>query len=452
MEKTIAWKRGTSKAPKPPLVTGLPFLGSALELTGNPVGFFVKNYHQFGSIFRVRVPNQSFTVLAGPEANTFMSRMGDEYLSPCEIWTEFAREWETDAFHLRLEGVTHNHLRQVMSRGYSQAAILPHTDLLVQTTQQMVNQWHPGQRVKVVDAMRQLVVDQLGLALVNCAAGEYLDDLRRFFVTNLNVTFKRWPRMALRRRAYLKAKARTMELGRKIIADHRAHPPIDRKPDLIDDLLKATDENGQPFSEAALVAHAISPFVGGMETVANTCAFMLYALLKHPEVLECVTAEVDAVFAQGSLTTTALKSMKSLHGAAMETLRLYASNIGLQRLAKKSFEFAGYQVECNEPVMVATGVSHFVPELFPEPYTFEIERYQQPRNEHHQPGAFAPFGLGSHTCLGKGIAEAQVMVIMASLLHKVRLQLDPPYYKIKIVHDPNTSPRDFHVRVVEHRH
>lgn len=452
MEKTITSKREPIEAPKPPLVPGLPFLGSALELTRDPLGFFVKNYHQLGSIFRVRVPNQSFTVMAGPEANTFMSRVGDEYLSSREIWTEFAQEWGTEALHIHLEGTPHSHLRQVTSRGYSQAAILPHTDLLVQTTQQMVSQWHPGQRVKVVDVMRQLVADQLGLALVNRSAGEYLQDLRRFFCTNLNVTFKRSPKWVLRSPAYLKAKARVMELGREIIAAHRAHPPIDRKPDLIDDLLQATDETGQPFSEATLVAHAVSPFVGGLETVANTCAFMLYALLKHPEVLERVTAEVDAVFAQGNLTASALKSMISLHGAAMETLRMYPSGLALQRIAKQSFKFAGYQVKCNEPVIVVTGASHFLPGLFPEPYTFEIERYQQPRNEHHQPGAFAPFGLGAHTCLGKGIAEAQVMVIMATLLHEVHLQLDPPSYKLKIVHDPNTSPRNFCVRVIEHRH
>ena len=32
----------------------------------------------------------------------------------------------------------------------------------------------------------------------------------------------------------------------------------------------------------------LGPFVAGMDTVANTLAFMLYALLEHPDALERV--------------------------------------------------------------------------------------------------------------------------------------------------------------------
>jgi hypothetical protein len=72
MEKIIISKREASEVPKLSLLTELPFLGSALELTINPVDFFVKNYHLFGSIFHLQVPNQSFTVIAEPEANTLV--------------------------------------------------------------------------------------------------------------------------------------------------------------------------------------------------------------------------------------------------------------------------------------------------------------------------------------------------------------------------------------------
>ena len=73
-------------------------------------------------------------------------------------------------------------------------------------------------------------------------------------------------------------------------------------------------------------------------------------------------------------------------------------------------------------------------------------------NEHHQPGTYAPFGLGDHICLAKGITEIQIMTIMATLLARVRLQIDPPAYKLKIAYDPNPCPKNFYVRIVEHRH
>jgi cytochrome P450 len=451
VEKSITWKSVTSASLKPPLVPGLPLLGNALDLNNDFVGFLVKNYQQYGPIFRVQALNQSFTVLAGPESNNFMSQVGDEYLSPHEVWTKFFPEYGTDVLISAMEGTSHRHLRQVMNRGYSREAILPHIPLLVKTTEQMASRWQIGQRVKITDAMRQLVVEQLGLALANRSPDGYFHDLRLFFCTNLNVTFKSWPQIALRHPAYLKAKARVKELGRQIIADHRTHKPIDRKRDFIDDLLEATDENGQPFSEATLIAQAFSLFFGGMETAANICSFMLFVLLKNPEVLERVTAEIDAVLAQEPLSASALKSMKSLHDAAMETLRIYPISLALPRWAKESFEFAGYSVERNERVIIATSVSHFLPKFFPNPYTFDIDRYREPRNEHHQPGAYAPFGLGAHICLAKGMAEIQIMTIVATLLARVRLQIDPPTYKLKITYNPNPYPKSFYVSLVEHR-
>src|SRR5260221_2053373 len=47
---------------------------------------------------------------------------------------------------------------------------------------------------------------------------------------------------------------------------------------------------------------------------------------------------------------------------------------------------------------------------------FDLDRFRPPRNEHRKPGAYAPFGLGDHTCLGAGIAEVQLMTTMATLL------------------------------------
>lgn len=75
-------------------------------------------------------------------------------------------------------------------------------------------------------------------------------------------------------------------------------------------------------------------------------------------------------------------------------------------------------------------VPHFLPELFPQPETFDIDRYRSPRNAHRQHGAYAPFGLGEHICLGSGSAEIQLMVITATLLHTYEFALEPPDYQL----------------------
>jgi hypothetical protein len=52
---------------QPPLVTGLPLLGSVVPMTRDAASFLVKNYLQHGPVFRVRVAHRRFVVVGGPE-------------------------------------------------------------------------------------------------------------------------------------------------------------------------------------------------------------------------------------------------------------------------------------------------------------------------------------------------------------------------------------------------
>jgi hypothetical protein len=67
------------KAALPPLVPGLPLLGNALDLLGDPAPFLVKNYLRFGPLFRVNAAQHRILVVAGPEANLFFMRGAGVY-------------------------------------------------------------------------------------------------------------------------------------------------------------------------------------------------------------------------------------------------------------------------------------------------------------------------------------------------------------------------------------
>ena len=103
-------------------------------------------------------------------------------------------------------------------------------------------------------------------------------------------------------------------------------------------------------------------------------------------------------------------------------------------------------------MFIATGVTHFLPNVYRDPYTFDPERYFEPRSEHHQPGAFAPYGLGSRTCLSAGMGESLIMLIVAALLAKTRFALPTPNYVLKSEIAPIPGPhRAFALRVVGRR-
>ena len=113
-----------------------------------------------------------------------------------------------------------------------------------------------------------------------------------------------------------------------------------------------------------------------------------------------MTAEADASFTGGTLTADSLRTLDVTHRVALETLRMYPIAPAITRTVSNTFEFAGYTIPAGEKVIVATTVPHHLEQYFPEPERFDIERYTPERQEHRQPGVFAPFGAGPHVCLG----------------------------------------------------
>lgn len=51
-----------------------------------------------------------------------------------------------------------------------------------------------------------------------------------------------------------------------------------------------------------------------------------------------------------------------------------------------------------------------------DPFTFDIDRYQPPRNDHLSAG-YARYDLGIHTCLGSRWMELQLAVNVLMVAH-----------------------------------
>ena len=97
-------------------------------------------------------------------------------------------------------------------------------------------------------------------------------------------------------------------------------------------------------------------------------------------------------------------------------------------------------------------MGHHLPEYFPEPDRFDIERYSPDRSEHLQPGAFAPFGVDRHRCIGSSLAELQIILTLATIVHQADLELERPERPLKIKRSPAAHPDpSVHMRLVRRR-
>jgi cytochrome P450 len=444
--------------PKTPVVRGLPVLGNALGMAKDPARFFVECYREHGPVFRVKILNKTYTVIAGVEAANFLgTKEGRESLRSKEFWQGLVEEYGATRTLTGEDGESHKELRDIMRRGYSREAIKGRHDELVAITDRSIERdWKTGEPVPVVQAMQYMVTDQLGSILTGSAPLDYVQDIRTtiLYILNVLVTRQR-PKVLLRHPRYKRAKARVFELGERMIADYhaRAGARKDDEKNLVDDIMDAHLSNPRVMPANDLVLSLTGPYVAGLDTVANTTAAFVYAVLKHPEVLARVQKEADALFAGGSIGDDDLKKIPSIRGALMETMRLYPIAVVQMRTATRDFTFAGHPIRAGELLYVGTTVPHFMAEYYPDPDVFDIDRYEKPRAEHMRSGAYSPYGRGQHTCLGKSLADVQMLISMARLFHRLDLSLDPPGYHLATKTAPTPGPAmSFKVKVTGRRH
>ncbi|MBI1298949.1 cytochrome P450 [bacterium] len=424
-----------------PLARGLPVLGNALELANDVAGYLTAQYKQLGPVFRVRALQREMVVLAGVEANLFYAQEGKNLFRSRDFWQEQDEEFGAKRSLISMDGEDHVRLRKVQRPGYARSALLENLPTAISIITQEIAGWPLSQPLPALYSIQRIVTEQLSVIAANHSAKEDLDTIitavRTILATRVT---KQHPGVLRRLPGFRKAKARFMEIGGEVIASHSPSLREGKQPDLVDALLALHREDPDFLPASDMMTAVLGPFIAGLDTVASTTAFILYALLKYPDLAQQVTVEADELFANGLPDAAALRKMDVTHRVALEAMRLWSIAPALTRTTTQEVHFAGYTIPANTDVIIATTVPHHLAEYFPDPEQFDIERYSAERNEHRQPDAYAPFGLGPHTCLGQGLAEIQMTLVIATLFHFAELRLSPANYELGFDPVPTLSP------------
>lgn len=415
----------------------------------------MRHYQSYGPVYRIRLLNREYWVLAGLEANQFLARDGDRCLSSRSLWKMGAELGAPECFLLAQDGAWHRQLRKAHAPGYKREVYEGQIPQMVALTQAHIRErWLPGTSIPVVDEVQRIACEQVGHAVLGHSSKEIFEDVRLVFAMAIRTPsiplvpsiFTKWP-------PYVRAKRRVWAYMRRLIAIERERlardEPLPSR--FAAHVLAFRDENGRPIPESALAKSFAGVFFSSLDTLASTLSFMLYAAFKHPHILERVREDVEKLFAMplDTIDRHTLKACSALYGLALETMRMYPVVPVTPRIVVEPFEIEGVDIPAGVEVMFATGVTHMLPEFFPNPEVFDIDRYTPECAEHRRPGVFTPFSLGTHTCLGAGFAELQLIMTFATILHTAELALDPPDFTASVKPLPLPNPgKDFRLRVL----
>ena len=438
----------------PPLHRGLPVLGSALALFRNPVAFLLAAHRRHGPIFRVRALHHHYVVLAGAEANAFVHEAGKDHLSARKFWRPFLREIEAPNSIVGLEGDDHTAVRRLLAPSMSKAAGERRLADFVRITTEGFQDVQPDDTIAFVPFAQRLVSRQVGWALTGRipTPAEHDAVLEYMRSVSVNLALRRLPPWVLRfaGRRFRNAKRTTFAFAEDVVG--RANGGHGDRRGYVADIHATAARLPHLFTDGDLRGAGILPFFAGVDTVGQTLAFAVYEVLRRPALLARLRAELDPVLAQGVPSPEDLRAMTTLQGVILETLRIHPTAFGISRTAASPFTFAGRRVEAGDDVLVFTTACHFKPEHFPDPQRFDPDRCLPPREEHRQPNVFAPFGRGSHACLGASFSLVQLATTLGTMLHRFDLVLPDRdrEYPVTLMPTPSLGPR-FAVRFAGRR-
>jgi len=192
-------------------------------------------------------------------------------------------------------------------------------------------------------------------------------------------------------------------------------------------LLTRDEENGNAAMDPKQVRdEAMTLFLAGHETTANALAWTWYLLARHPEIYARVQEEADTVLAGRAPTFDDLARLPYTLQVLKEVMRLYPPAYALARQAMQDVVIGGFQVTRGAIVLLSPYLLHHDPVLFPDPETFDPDRFTPDAEGARPRHAYLPFGGGPRVCIGAAFALMEGHLVLATLAQRVTFTLAEP--------------------------
>jgi cytochrome P450 len=164
--------------------------------------------------------------------------------------------------------------------------------------------------------------------------------------------------------------------------------------------LMSAEVQGDRLTDEEVVANCIVTMVGGQETTTNLIGSGVLSLLRNPDQLEKLRADLSLI-----------------PSAVEELLRYESPSQHTARLAPEDTEIGGKQIRKRQAVMAVMAAANRDPERFPDPDRLDLTRKD---NRH------VAFGWGAHFCFGAPLARIEGQIALEGILRRLpNLALEP---------------------------
>lgn len=422
---------------------GVPLFGSALQLQPARSHLQFEAWaREYGPYYRVRVGARRLLVVGDHEQVAGVLRDRPEGFARTsrlqEIWTELGLPPGV----FGANGESWRRQRRMVMASFDPGHVRAYYPSLVRVADALATRWrraaHEEQAIDLqADLMRYTVDTIAGLAFgarvdTLGSDGDVIQQhLDKIFPALARRLFAPVPWWRLRRSAADRELERgiveVMRAVQGFVGDARARlaaePQRRAAPqNLLEAMIVAADEPGSGIDDELVAGNVLTMLLAGEDTTANTLAWMIHLLWRHPDKLAQAVAEVRRVLPAGATPTLEqLAELDFVEACAHETMRLKPVAPVLPLQAIRDTTVGDVAVPQGVIVINLMRRDSVSDAHVPHAAEFDPGRWLAGGGTAGQAASSAkrismPFGAGPRICPGRYLALLEMKMAMATLL------------------------------------
>lgn len=193
------------------------------------------------------------------------------------------------------------------------------------------------------------------------------------------------------------------------ISRRRSQGDLEHRTDILSLLMQARDEDGEAMTDGELRDELVTLLLAGHETTATAVAWAVERLVRHPEKLRRLRAEIEAG-----------ESEEYLNAVVNETLRVRPVVPIVVRLLKQSMDVGIYTLPAETRVAPSIYLTNRNARVYEQPAEFRPERFLGATPETF---SWIPFGGGIRRCIGASFALLEMKLMLRTMLAELEPEI-----------------------------